>query len=205
METEGETKMRRGAQRRGCLPACECARGGTAPRLRAAFSPSRSISPGPAGLAAAQLDPRANSLGDDTVFRPRSPLPNTLATPRPVTQTASRDSPNAPQSASPGAAAPQRPRLRRAVGRSAQGVPRGSLRSLPAAAGPASEVAQLGPRAGWEGVGGWEEEEGRRGPGERAGPEAPDSSPRATFVCGALGAQVCSWRPARWPPLCSPR
>lgn len=161
---------------------------------------SRSISPGPAGLAAAQLDPRAHSSGYDTIFRPRSPLPNTLPTPRPATQTASRGSPDAPSSASTGAAAQRRPRLRRAVGRSAEGVPRGSRHSLSAAAGPASKVAQPGPRAGR----GWRDGRKRRAAVARARGlvlEAPDSSPRGTFVCGALGAQVCSLRRERRPPL----
>lgn len=78
--------------------------------------------------------------------------------------------------------------------------PRGSRRSLSAAAGPASKVAQLGPRAGR----GWGEGRKRRAAVARARglvQEAPDSSPRATFVCGALGAPVCSRRRERGPPL----
>lgn len=50
-------------------------------------------------------------------------------------------------------------------GAPAQGVPRSCRRSLSAAARLASEVAQLGPRAG-KGVGKWKEKEGYRSLGE---------------------------------------
>ena len=118
-----ETKMRNGQRQPDCLSACGCAHGGTALQARCRCLLPPVASPGNLQDFLGRSWIPEQSLSDDTSFLSRSPLPNTVIAPRPVTQTVSLDNPDAPQPALTRGTARRRPRLRRAVGRSSPGRP----------------------------------------------------------------------------------